>query len=73
MENKISITLNNEDMDILKKLLTASTNYSNNTPVSNSDVISGLLRFYQKARLVSYHNEYRTDIASYIGNQVQDR
>ena len=70
MANQINITLSNEDMNTLKELLTASTSFSNNTPVSNSDVISGLLRFYKKAKLVSYHDEYKADIASYTGNQV---
>ena len=49
--NEITIKLNEEDAGILKELLSASADYANNTPVSNSDVISGLLRFYKKSHI----------------------
>ena len=71
--NEITIKLNEEDAGILKELLSASADSANNTPVSNSDVISGLLRFYKKATLSEYHNLYKKDIAMYIARQTTSK
>lgn len=71
MKNKIQITLNTEDLNTLKELTEKAARFSNNSPVSKSDVISGLLRFYKKAKAAEYHEEYNADIQVYIGNLVQ--
>ena len=71
MKNKIQITLNTEDLETLKELTEKAAKFSNNSPVSKSDVISGLLRFYKKAKAAECHKEYSAVIPAYIGNLAQ--
>jgi hypothetical protein len=54
-------------------LISQAEDYSNNTWVTKNDVISGLLNFYQYAKLIDYHEKYKKDIASYIGNRVTNK
>ena len=66
--NEIKINLSDEDMEALKNLLKNSNFYANNLSLSYSDVVTGLLRFYEKAELANYHEEYKNDIQIYIAN-----
>ncbi len=67
---ELTIKLSDEDMEILDSLLKESNDYANNLPLSYSDVVSSLLCFYDKAKLVSYHKIYKKDIPMYIGNRA---
>lgn len=76
MENKkvkITLELDGNDCIIIGQLISQAEDYSNNTWVTKNDVISGLLNFYKNAKLIDYHEQYKKDIASYIGNRVTNK
>lgn len=64
---EIKITLSEGELLTLKELINEAGYYSN-FPISNNDVIKGILRFYSKAKLVDYHKQFREDIPKYIAN-----
>ena len=65
---EVKITLSEEELLTLNELVNVTECYSNNLPISNDDVIKGILRFYSKAKLVNYHEQFREDIPKYIAN-----
>ena len=69
----IHLSILEEDTEIIKELLSEVSDYANNTPVTYTDVVSGLLNFYKNAKLVDYHRQYQRDIAMYIGNRVTEK
>ena len=67
---KGTLNLDARDWMIMGYLIADVEKFSNNTSVSRDDVISGLLSFYNNAKLIDYHKQFKNDIAIYIGNRV---
>lgn len=71
--NQMVLTLSKEEIEILKELMNEAENYSNNLPISKDDVFKGMLRFYRKAKLIEYHEQYKRDIPKYIANIAMNK
>ena len=67
---KLEISLDSKDMEILREIKTESEDFANNSFVTFNDVISGFLNFYKNAKLIEYQKQFKEDIPIYIGNRV---
>lgn len=66
----LNITLNADDIEILKSLRKEAEGFTSNAFVTNDDVISGLLNFYKNAILIDYQKQFQHDMPIYIGGRV---
>ena len=72
-KEEIKITLNAEDIEILKSLRKEAEGFTSNVFVTNDDIISGLLNFYKNAILIDYQKQFQHDLPIYISGRVMSK